>query len=179
MKQILDWMREQITKLKDEAVSEQRISYANNEVENYHYAMGKGWTYYNVLKIIDEAEEKYLENYFKAKGAVMKEIFDWLREQMHDRIKWFQTMDTTDVACDVAIKETERFIEYINEAEAKWEADCCEWKLSRATLQRYSDCVWTTSCNNGKEIEFHTPHYVVRKYNFCPYCGKPIKIVEV
>lgn len=53
----------------------------------------------------------------------MKQIFDWMREQMHDRIKWFQTMDTTDVACDVAIKETERFIEYINEAEAKWEAE--------------------------------------------------------
>lgn len=53
----------------------------------------------------------------------MKQIFDNLREQMHDRIKWFQTMDTTDVACDVAIKETERFIEYINESETKWEKE--------------------------------------------------------
>lgn len=66
MKHILDDMREQITKLKDEAVNEQRKSYANNEVENYHYAMGNGWAYYNVLKIIDDAEEKYLESCFES-----------------------------------------------------------------------------------------------------------------
>ena len=46
----------------------------------------------------------------------MKQIFDWLREQMQECIKLYQTLDMTETAVDVAIKETERFIEYINEA---------------------------------------------------------------
>lgn len=49
----------------------------------------------------------------------MNQIFDWLRKKMQERIRLYQTLDTTENTVDVAIKETERFIEYINEAEAK------------------------------------------------------------
>ena len=105
----------------------------------------------------------------------MKQIFDWLREQIRERIKLYQTLDVTETAVDVAIKETEKFIEYINEAEAKWVASasgvkgCCEWKID-AEAQWYTS--YKTSCGNsiitGK-----------RRDNYCSKCGKPIKISEV
>ena len=94
----------------------------------------------------------------------MKKIFDELREQMKDRIKAYQTLDVTETAVDVAIKETERFVEYINEAEAKWEAELCEWKLDKEIYSYDSSC--------GHYLDNHG-------FKFCPYCGKPIKIVEV
>ena len=122
----------------------------------------------------------------------MKQIFDWLREQMRERIKLYQTLDVTETAVDVAIKETERLIEYINEAESKLgghaicyldspcgyqnedirvdEADCCEWKRG----------------SENKDILF-APHEQVSAiyesclpmYPYCSVCGKPIKISEV
>ena len=99
----------------------------------------------------------------------MKQIFDWLREQMQERIKAYQTLDVTETAVDVAIKETERFIEYINEAEAKWEKDCC---------------IWT---NPSKEHRFIKNPHTGRIFSnepsmqnvYCNTCGKPIKISEV
>lgn len=98
----------------------------------------------------------------------MKQIFDWLREQMRERIKAYQTLDTTETAVDVAIKETERFIEYINEAESKWEAETCEWEH----IEHYVNCF--CKCN-GIMVE----HDLAIGFKFCPYCGKRIKISEV
>lgn len=94
----------------------------------------------------------------------MKQIFDWLREHMQERIKLYQTLDVTETAVDVAIKETERFIEYINEAEAKWEAECCIRVIGKP---------FTSSC--GQKYDKWT--YVGEPY--CAKCGKPIKISEV
>jgi hypothetical protein len=56
----------------------------------------------------------------------------------------------------------------IDEAEAKWESDCCEWK--RLAI---GNSVWKTSCGKQRTIILN------RDENFCPYCGKPIKIAEV
>lgn len=54
----------------------------------------------------------------------------------------------------------------IDEAEAKWEAECCEWKV-----HRYLN-IHKTSC--GMAIgDYH------KAWDFCPYCGKRIKISEV
>lgn len=98
----------------------------------------------------------------------MKQIFDWLREQMRERIKAYRTLDTTETAVDVAIKETERFVEYINEAEAKWEAEVCEWK----------ECEWDEkqikSIKHPQAMTLYKP-----VFRHCPYCGKRIKILEV
>ena len=94
----------------------------------------------------------------------MKQIFDWLREQNGKLIG--EVHSPADVVWNNAVKMC---ITKIDEAEAKWESDCCEWKWHNA--YRYAD-----SC-----CEFGTDTHRINLLNFkyCPYCGKPIKIVEV
>lgn len=75
----------------------------------------------------------------------MKQIFDWLREHLEETAN--DVSPNTDKL--VVLARVERLI---NEAEAKWEADCCEWEALG---------------------DYH------KTWKFCPYCGKPIKIVEV
>jgi hypothetical protein len=58
----------------------------------------------------------------------------------------------------------------INEAEAKWESECCEWKRPKG----YDNCMGEHKC----EV-FFINRYMVKQFNFCPFCGKPIKISEV
>ena len=109
------------------------------------------------------------------KGAEMKEIFDWLREQM----EWNQIIEMNfDGTPPKQYVERERWVDVIKEAEAKWKEDCCEWKLGITRLRKFDEYMWVTSCDNGNEI-FGIPHWIVKNYNVCPYCGKPIKIVEV
>ena len=95
----------------------------------------------------------------------MKQIFDWLREQINS-------------APIVKLLGTEyigirRVKQIINKAEAKWEADCCEWKVKRfATFDDVMDFV----------CEPHFGNYYQRskgEWNYCQVCGKPIKISEV
>ena len=59
----------------------------------------------------------------------MKQIFDWLREQMQIKSdiihhNWEETNDEKQFKCHTAYDDT---IRMVDEAEAKWEADCCEW----------------------------------------------------
>lgn len=91
----------------------------------------------------------------------MKQIFDWLREQIKDAS--FRPFN------EVVVYE-ESVQNLINEAEAKWEADCCEWK--------------TTKRNSNLIASPHMALYQLSKKDlkdipYCPYCGKPIKISEV
>lgn len=71
----------------------------------------------------------------------MNQIFDWLREQME-----------------------------VDEAEAKWEAECCEWVHKRY----HANCL--CKCNDN---HFFLDYDLVSSFRVCPYCGKPIKISEV
>lgn len=59
-------------------------------------------------------------------------------------------------------------IKIVAEAEAKWESECCEWKHARSYVNCFCKC-------NGTMVE----HDLAIGFEFCPYCGKPIKIVEV
>ena len=100
----------------------------------------------------------------------MKQIFDWLREQMQEELKKLRKMKKLCLSlCHREVLEIEEkaynfYLNCINEAEAKWEADCCEQKWNK------EDWWYDTSC--GHILEPHS-------YNFCPYCGKRIKISEV
>lgn len=93
----------------------------------------------------------------------MKQIFDWLREQCKSH-KVIPIMCNADVVNNLAITHC---IEEINEAEAKWEAECCEWKKYEYDIL----FPYKTSCGHS-EVFFDT-------FKYCPYCGKPIKISEV
>ena len=91
----------------------------------------------------------------------MKQIFDWLRGAILD--KAFKIYDGT-IAVDIHDVGN-----IINEAEAKWEADCCEW------FERdFEDSFYYS--HDGKEFDYKND---VKYWKYCPYCGKPIKISEV
>jgi hypothetical protein len=91
----------------------------------------------------------------------MKQIFDWLREQTQEALA------SNKLRIGLGMKLVSPyacFIDIINEAEAKWEKDCCEQKWNK------EDWWYDTSC--GHILEPHS-------YNFCPYCGKRLKISGV
>ena len=102
----------------------------------------------------------------------MKQIFDWLREQMQNRIAYNES-------CHEEFKDSKMTLVYevqqnawknalamIDEAEAEWEKDCCEWKDTKMGIFHIK-----TNCGNWIETNYG--------YKYCPYCGKRIKISEV
>ena len=93
----------------------------------------------------------------------MKQIFNWLREQMRKHIYTdFTETDSIEFLTAISL---------IDEAEAKWETDCCEWTELIEYKQRvYANCRFTNDSLDAMSIGY---------FKFCPYCGKPIKISEV
>ena len=110
----------------------------------------------------------------------MKQIFDWLREQIRSReitIDFrIKELLKKDNAADFEKLSTKQMtllevLTLINEAEAKWEADCCVWTELIEYKQRvYANCRFTNDSLDAMSIGY---------FKFCPYCGKPIKISEV
>lgn len=109
----------------------------------------------------------------------MKQIFDWLREQCKDRSEscyksYLKLKSDEDYGCSFAYAHA---VDLINEAEAKWKSDFCEWRFEKNT-----GLVW--HCEN--ECESYNISYQRELKTFleefeckCPHCGKPIKISEV
>ncbi len=95
----------------------------------------------------------------------MKQIFDWMREQI-DKFSFFYASKDSARRKYIDCADLESIID---EAEAKWESECCEWKFNEFEEQ------WETSCGvllnpNSNDIEATF---------YCCHCGKPIKISEV
>jgi hypothetical protein len=102
----------------------------------------------------------------------MKQIFDLLKTKVHniadiqncgeeDCYPWEKKNCRGCVNRRVSVKAV---LKLINEAEAKWEADCCIRVIGKP---------FTSSC--GQKYDKWT--YVGEPY--CAKCGKPIKISEV
>ena len=90
----------------------------------------------------------------------MKQIFDWLREQINE-----SSYEEEDYFSNsYTVIELEDAIDKINEAEAKWEEDCCIRVVGKP---------FTSSCGQkwDKWTDVGEP--------YCSKCGKPIKISEV
>ena len=104
----------------------------------------------------------------------MKETFYWLKEQTKTRKKYanerYEDMMRINA---ITIAEYERgkteaydcVLAMIDEAEAKWEYDCCIRVVGKP---------FTSSC--GKKYNKWTD---LLNEPYCSKCGKPIKIVEV
>ena len=69
----------------------------------------------------------------------------------------------------IPVKVIAEILAELDEAEAKLEAECCEWKIDN---QSNFYIVYKTSCGNQRITGI-----VGEKY--CCHCGKPIKISEV
>lgn len=106
----------------------------------------------------------------------MKQIFEWLRKQMQNRIAYNES-------CHEEFKDSKMALIYevqqnawknalaiVDEAEAKWEADCCTWKKN---IYFFGGHDYSSGC--GTRIPLNSLEY----HKYCPFCGKPIKISEV
>ena len=91
----------------------------------------------------------------------MKEIFDWLREQIKE-----SEHSNPMVTKNYVLREEILF--FADEAEAEWKADCCEWKKVHDKYQN--------TCGRTRYTHWCS---CISLFKFCPYCGKPIKISEV
>ena len=101
----------------------------------------------------------------------MKQIFDWLRGELNKEIEWYKTHGSNEDLKRGIIGATNRALTLTNEAEKQWKQDCCEWKPTHLhNHARFSNCM-------VKFDELHRQD--VECFNFCPYCGKRIKISEV
>lgn len=94
----------------------------------------------------------------------MKQIFDWLREQINEAHKLNKLRLGLGMKLDAPYN---LFNEIINEAEVKWKADCCVWKYRSPASYAEAHKRWELISD------------VMDWWRFCPYCGKPIKISEV
>ena len=90
----------------------------------------------------------------------MKQIFKWLREEI-------EANSVTVGGSDIIGSHMARVL--VNQAEAKWEKECCEWKHYKSDIYSVrSECgAYLPKVNEGSS------------FRFCPYCGKKIKIAEV
>ena len=89
----------------------------------------------------------------------MKEIFDWLRENI----------EANSVECGGAdIIGLHRVRVLINQTETMVEQDCCE----------YMHVQGVGYCSSGCGGYAHD-YILVSEWKFCPHCGKRIKISEV
>ena len=106
----------------------------------------------------------------------MKWVFDWLREQIKTHLEQCielreNSLDKfTEIGYGHRIDVYNRTLRYINEAEAKWEAECCEWKKN---IYFFGGHDYSSGC--GTRIPLNSLEY----HKYCPFCGKPIKIAEV
>lgn len=95
--------------------------------------------------------------------AEMKEIFNSIRNK---------ASQCSDKACfmpdDAEVITEKRLKQILDEAEAKWEAEVCEWVHGKHYVNCFCRCY-------GIMAE----HDLAIGFKFCPYCGKPIKISEV
>lgn len=112
----------------------------------------------------------------------MKQIFDWLREQIGTKKgdaetrMWRLIDEDRGDRCVYSATDIEEFsantladvLSILDEAETKWEEDCCEWKHREHYVNCFCKCY-------GIMVE----HDWAIGFKFCPYCGKPIKISEV
>ena len=106
----------------------------------------------------------------------MEQIFEWLREQIGDRKENCSSITMIDV---------NRVHNIIDEAEAKWEAEYCEWTIDISNINSAERWVYYNKigCNPNVKDCLPTFHFSDREQKnflkYCPYCGKRIKISEV
>lgn len=96
-------------------------------------------------------------------------VFDVLREKLEEGanvgIAHHFTFEN-----DVAIKTVDA-IEIVNQVEQEYSNDFCEWTEHETEID-----VYFTKCGQAHIFVDGTPEE--NNHEFCPYCGKKIKVVE-
>ena len=61
-------------------------------------------------------------------------------------------------------------ISIINELADEYNNDFCEWKFTKSVVN--GGYFYSSSCNHKRFSDLHN-------FEFCPYCGKKIKVVTI
>lgn len=112
----------------------------------------------------------------------MKEAFEKIRKRI-DEITVSRDICGFIVGCNMGECEDgdclkclkKKILSIVSEVEAEYKNDVCEWKGFDNSLIK-DKVIWTyqTSCKKWCIPEEHTDKH----FQFCPYCGKKIKVVE-
>ena len=63
----------------------------------------------------------------------------------------------------------ENVIDIVNELAEEYNNDFCEWKFTKSVVN--GGYFYSSGCNHKRFSDLHN-------FEFCPYCGKKIKVVE-
>ena len=93
-----------------------------------------------------------------------KDIIERLEELKNDRDCQTYCHEFFRKKCE----NYEKAIEIVNQVAEEYKQEVCEWKPSRKID---GIIMYGTSCY----VEFE--ERLIRKYKYCPYCGKKIKVI--
>ena len=169
-------MKEFIDKLIERLEEERKIAY--NTYKNYelNVDLGRAFGAENAIEIVNELSEEY-----KGKSNIIDDLkiflqkkFDYCAEQagmnleaecnseiasyFRDRKELY--LDRANIYGEV-MREIDRLAKEYNK-------DCCEWKQYDENDIYYTGCEQIHMFIDGSPTD--------NKYEFCPYCGKKIKV---
>ena len=105
----------------------------------------------------------------------MKKVFEKIIEKLEEeKMSYFLTIaNTRDEKLDCAYEQVgdalDKAIEIVKQGSVS--DDVCEWRICDEETN-----VYDTSCRNPHILIEGTPNE--NNYEYCPYCGKKIKVVE-
>lgn len=135
-------------------------------IEDKPKEVGQLMTYQRVIEIVNQLAEEYNNSNDSMEIQIAKNYAKWLTKCGVNITEKWETATAQAYALNEAYMrgmqdERDRFAELQEE----YNNDFCEWKISE-----YGD-YWKPNCCDDV-------YYLlgVRKFEFCPYCGKKIKI---
>ena len=111
----------------------------------------------------------------------MKEFVDKLIGRLEELQK--QRTGCSNITCDKCKYDKEcfegekgfkvtidKFIKFVNELAEEYNNDFCEWKFTKSVVN--GGYFYSSGCNHKRFSDLHN-------FEFCPYCGKKIKVVTI
>lgn len=99
----------------------------------------------------------------------MKEFVERLKSRLEEEkhIVYEYESSSQYEATQRTVVDYEDIIEIVNELEEECNNDCCEWKFMKTVVAYF----YSSGCNHKRFSDLHD-------FEFCPYCGKKIKVVK-
>lgn len=105
-------------------------------------------------------------------------VFDWLRERVPEKV--LPKVSVTSIEQCARASCYHKILALIDEAEAKWGEDCCE--IVPLDKEEFGEMFHRNyvfmGCDKRKNRSVFS-RTILDGMIVCPYCGKPIKIIEV
>lgn len=113
-------------------------------------------------EIFEKIKKMFKEKRDKYENLADGSNFDGYYEE---ELKYFGMQEAYEEAIEIVNQVADEYVPEINVGEIE---EFCEWKIDGVYLHCQHDMKIVISCLEDEEY----------RYNFCPYCGKKIKVVE-